>query len=328
MFAVAPCRSRPRSPMRQSLIPMATLLALCASEARPDGDSSAPATLVRGLVAASARVEVPAQSAGQLVTLEAREGMQVQRGLLLAAVDDFRPQRDRQAAAARQQIAGLQAANDVDQRFWQAAIKLAETDYVRAVQSNKKLPGAVPQAEERRRFLSLRQCQLELEKVARDRKLAVLSEQAKAAETGLADVKLRQHRIESPCDGVVVEIRRHRGEWVEPGDTVIRIVSLATLRVEFLLNAADYSPHEVVGRTIVATAFLPHERHELFAGRVVFVNPRMEPSGEFLVWAEVENRLGRTHWLLRPGMEADVQLEMPRSRQPPQMAKVKASGPR
>lgn len=315
--------------MRQSIVSLLVLLSLGGSEARSDGETSGAATPVRSLVAASARVDVPAQAAGQLVTLEAREGMEVQSGLLLAAIDDFRPERDRQAAAARQQIAGLQAANDVDQRFWQAAIKLAETDYVRAVQSNKKLPGAVPQAEERRRFLALRQCQLELEKVTRDRKLAEFAEQAKAAETGLAEVRLRQHRIESPCDGVVVEILRHRGEWVEPGDTVVRIVSLARLRVEFLLNAADHSPHDVAGRSMVATALLPHDRREVFTGRVVFVNPRVEPSGEFLVWAEVENRLGRSHWLLRPGMEAEVQLEMPRGRRPPpHIAKGKSKEPR
>ena len=38
--------------------------------------------------------------------------------------------------------------------------------------------------------------------------------------------------------------RSHDGEWVQQGDTVMRLVRVDLLRVEGYLNAKDYRPSE------------------------------------------------------------------------------------
>ena len=49
---------------------------------------------------------------------------------------------------------------------------------------------------------------------------------------------------------------------------------------------------------------------EQFAGKVVFVNPTIEASGNCRIWAEVDNRQQHGHWLLQPGMEAQMTIEL------------------
>ena len=45
-------------------------------------------------------------------------------------------------------------------------------------------------------------------------------------------------------------------------------------------------------------------------GKIVFVSPLVQPGGEYLVWAEVENKQENGHWLLRPGLTATMTIQL------------------
>jgi hypothetical protein len=82
------------------------------------------------------------------------------------------------------------------------------------------------------------------------------------------------------------------------------------LRVEGFVDADKYSPDEVFGKAVDVTANLPHDRTERFAGVITYVSPIVEASGEYRVWCEVENRQHNGHWILRPGMTAEMMIKL------------------
>jgi macrolide-specific efflux system membrane fusion protein len=100
------------------------------------------------------------------------------------------------------------------------------------------------------------------------------------------------------------------GEWVEPGNEVLRLVRLDRLRIEGFLNASDFSPSEVSNRPVRVTVELARGRKETFQGKIVFVNPLVQAGGVYRVWAEVVNRMENNQWLLRPGLLAEMTIDV------------------
>jgi macrolide-specific efflux system membrane fusion protein len=103
---------------------------------------------------------------------------------------------------------------------------------------------------------------------------------------------------------MIVELHRRRGEWVQPGDTVARIVRLDKLRVEGFLAAKHARPELVGSKTIVKVTIGDDELE--FPGEIVFVSPEIDPiNSQVRVWADVEN----ADLVLRPGMQAVLVVE-------------------
>ena len=86
--------------------------------------------------------------------------------------------------------------------------------------------------------------------------------------------------------GMVVQIKRQRGEWVQPGDVVVRVVRLDRLRAEAFINAHEIGG-DLVGRPVTLTVDLPGAAQSQFHGKVR-VRQSGKQSGE-----RPEPRLGR-----------------------------------
>jgi multidrug efflux pump subunit AcrA (membrane-fusion protein) len=115
---------------------------------------------------------------------------------------------------------------------------------------------------------------------------------------------VERRALVAPISGYVVEIKRRRGEWVQPGETVLRILNTDVVRAEVLVKLADV-PGDVRGRPVQVTLAAPGRQNQSFPGTVVFVDPRINAvNGEFRIWAEIENRDQR----LRPGSRAKLQI--------------------
>ncbi len=133
---------------------------------------------------------------------------------------------------------------------------------------------------------------------------------AKQAEVELADESVRRRQINAPIDGVVQRIYAHLGEWVKPGDSVVRLMRMDRLRVEGYLDKDQYSPGEVAGRPVNVQVVLANGRKEQFKGKVVFVDPEIQGEHDYKVRAEVDNRKDNGQWLLRPGMPANMTIQL------------------
>ena len=237
-------------------------------------------------------------------------------------------------------IAQKQAKNDVQVRFAKKSSEVAGAELERALRSRTSVSDSVSQSEIDSLQLSLERTVLEVEQSQLDREIAditravketelkslkLAAEQAalelegaehehdltidsrKTKQNGfeLAMLKLRDRQIEAPIGGVIVKIFRRRGEWVEPGEKVMRIVRMDRLRVEGFVNAQQIRG-EMSGMPATLTVELHEKPQAQFTGKVVFVSPEIDPvNNQVRVWAEFDN----PDLLLRPGMRVSMTID-------------------
>jgi multidrug efflux pump subunit AcrA (membrane-fusion protein) len=275
-----------------------------AAEESPDGDP----VLERCLVSLIEEAKVPAREGGVLVELRVREGDVVEKGVLIAKIDDSQPQMERRKAQAEHEQAVAKAQSDVDVRYSIAAELVAEAEHKKALESHAKVPGSVTEVERDRLMLSEKKGELQIEQAQLERRLAALAAQSKEVEVLAAENAIDRRLIKSPLDGVVVQLFPHEGEWMQPGDPLARVVRADKLRVEGYVDAARLNPEEVSGRLVTVEVTLACGRRESFKGKIVFTSPLVESGGDYRVFAEVENRQdpGSQLWLLRPGQTATM----------------------
>lgn len=295
--------------MRRMLV-VALSVILLGAEGRPSGSPPTQAHMSRCLVSLIDEVEVPAEEAGRLVAIEAREGLEVEAEMLLGRVDDELARHQKRTVEFELKSAKEEATNDVRVRHARAAASVAGAEYQQAMDANKRETGVISQAEVRRRLLALRTAELQSEQAQLDQKVAGLTSEGKEAELSAAETAVKRREIRAPIAGQVVEVLRELGEWVQPGDPLLRIVRMDRLRIEGFMNAADFGPEEISNRPVTIEVQLARGRVETFRGKVVFVNPLIEANGEYKVWAEVMNRAENGQWLLRPGHSAEMTIDL------------------
>lgn len=277
--------------------------------------------LDRCLVSLVEEAQVPAREAGVLVELQIREGDVVSRGDLIARMDDSQPDFDRRKAVAEHAQAKANAESDVDVRYAVAAEEVAKAEYDKANESNKRVPGSVTKVELDRLRLTWKRGELQIEQAEVERRLAAMAAQSKEVDIAAAENAIDRRKILAPLDGVVVRVFPHLGEWMQPGDPLARVVRTDRLRVEGFVDAARFDPDKIRDRPVTVNVTLADERAETFTGRVVFTSPIVESGGEYLVWAEVENRqLEDGHpeeWMLRPGQTVQMTIHSQQQPLPP-----------
>jgi RND family efflux transporter MFP subunit len=248
------------------------------------------------------QVEVSARDAGALAAVEVQEGQRVREGQLLARLEDTEAKLVRNKARFEFDIAKKQAASDVKIRYAKTSLEVATTEERRGLESVGKFSKSVSQSELDQLRLAKEKAALEFEQAGEDQEIARLTARLKEneVETGTFNVERRQ--IVSPIAGVVVQIKRHKGEWVQLGESIVRIVRVDHLRAEAFLNSHDVGG-ELAGRPVSLVVDLPGAPKSEFPGKIVFISPEVNPvNGQFRVWAEIENR----DQLLRPGLQGSM----------------------
>jgi multidrug efflux pump subunit AcrA (membrane-fusion protein) len=254
--------------------------------------------------------QVPAQEAGVLMNINVREGDQVPLNALMAQIDDMQAQKQRKNAFAEFRGAQEKSNSDIDVRYATAAAEVAKYDYQKSLQANAKSAGSVSDVEIKEKEFAWKKGDLATEQSRKQHVVDGFSTEAKQAEVELADEAIRRRQINAPIDGVVQKIYAHLGEWVKPGDTVVRLIRMDRLRVQGYLDKDNYSPGEVADRPVVVQVVLAGGRKEQFPGKIVFVDPEIQGEHEYEVRADVDNRKEGNQWLLRPGMPATMTIQM------------------
>ncbi len=264
------------------------------------------------IVALMDEARVPAQEAGVLTSIEARDGMQVEAGALLAQIDDDQMVMKKKVAEAELEVAKVQAEDDINVTFADASSKAAEQSY----RMNEAAISKVDQAKSKEEMLRLKlewtKAWLGIDKAKLDQKVAVHTAAARKVQVDAAQNDIERRKIKAPFAGEVVEVIPRRGEWVNPGAPVVHLVKLDRLWVEGYLKVADFSPEEIKGRPVTVKVKLERGRVEEFKGKIVNASPLVEGNGEYRVKAEVVNRRagGDGPWLLRPGLEPEMAIDM------------------
>lgn len=267
-------------------------------------------TLPNCLLSLDEEVQVPAQEAGVLVKIPVREGQQVTAGELLAQIDDIVPMAQYNIAKFKLKVAEKQASDDIQVRFAIAGAAVYAAKLERSLRANATTPGTVSDSVVDEQRLERDKFRLQIEKARKDVEVNALQMQVSKAELKAAEANLKHRRMLAPLDAVVIELTRHKGEWVAAGDPVMRLLRLDRLRVQGFLNVKKYQPSEIKDRPVRVVVTLAGGRREAFPGRIVFVKPMVQAGGEFLVRAEVQNRKQGDFWVLRPGLSAEMTIQL------------------
>ncbi|WP_167546898.1 HlyD family secretion protein [Stieleria maiorica] len=122
--------------------------------------------------------------------------------------------------------------------------------------------------------LAAKRAQLRRSVAQSDAELLRIDIETKQKTLHIAELSVARHRVVAPIDGVVVEIYKRRGEWVRPGDSVVRVINLDQLHAEgFFSGRVRPKPGQKVRLTSADREVV---------GTVDFVSPeRDRVSGEF-----------------------------------------------
>ncbi|MGC1275629.1 MAG: HlyD family efflux transporter periplasmic adaptor subunit [Planctomycetaceae bacterium] len=247
-------------------------------------------------------IELPAQEAGVLAEMPVEEGRLVEAGETVARIQDDEATLLRDRATLEVAVAKREAERAIEIEYARKALGVAQAELARAERSREAVPGAVSLTEVDRLRLVTEKADAEIRRIEHEQKTAELTTRLKEAEQSLADLHLQRHQITAPIAGQVVEHFRHRGEWVEPGEKVLRLIRLDVLRAEGYLPASQAST-ELVGANVRLKVATSGKDAKEYAGNVVFVAPEVEPTtGQVLVRAEIEN----PELALRPGLRAEM----------------------
>lgn len=240
-------------------------------------------------------------------------------------------------------IAATEAENDVYIRVAQKAHKVAESELKRAIASREAFLKSVSQSEidtlklkvekhlmeeEQAKHelhisglradlkqlsisgsdISVKAAELKSEEATEEQERAKLQADLQKQKRDLALVEVQHHKIVAPIDGVVAEVYQQKGEWVEPGMKVMRIVRLNRLRAEAFVSV-DYLPELKRGLKVTLTVQrrtrAGEQVFQKIEGELTFVSTEVDTVDEKVaVWAEFDN----PELNLRPGMRGRISI--------------------
>lgn len=279
-------------------------------------DRGTPATVLElpsCLISLIDDVSLPAQEAGVLQELIAKEGYRAKEGEVLAKVDETETVLRQKAAKFKLDVANEKATNDADVLVARAIVELAKAEYEESVAINKSSGGsAIPPTQLRRQRVQWEKAALDCVAADMNFKIAGLERNVSEAEVEAVDNELERRTLRAPFDGVVIEVYRHQSEWVQPGEPVLRFVRMDRVRIEGFVNAREVLPGQVDGADVEITVALPGGIQQKLSGKISHVSPLVASNRDYRIWAEVDNLPGRDGypWMLRPGTTAGMVIRL------------------
>lgn len=251
-------------------------------------------------------VDVPAQEAGPLKSIQVKEGDQVEQGALVAQIDDREALLQKITAELERDAAKAKAEDDIEVRYATKEFELREVELRQDEDINRRSPGTVPTSEIRRKQLERTRAELAIDRSKLNLKVAQMTAQVQDAAVQASEVSISRRQILAPFNGQVLQVYRQTNEWVNAGEPVLHVVRMDRLRVDAFVDGSKYTLPEIAGRQVIIEIELARGRREQFAGRVVFINPVVQAGNKYRVRAEVDNRQEEGQWLLNPGMTATM----------------------
>ncbi len=259
-------------------------------------------------------VMVPAEEPGVIDQLNVREGFPVEKGALLATIDNTDALLTLTMATHEYEAAKMQAENTLSIQAAAKQEQVAKAELDASNEANDRFEDTVTETEIRRKRLQAERAGMQKELAEHERLVAKLDANVKGKQFERAKAALKRRQIVSRINGVVIDLLKHAGDWADPGETVMWIVRMDQLYVEGNINGTRYARHEVEGRPVDIEVQLTGGETEKFEGTIRYAGHIVE-SNEYTVRAVVNNRKVDGKWLLTPGLDAKMRLrDTPTSR--------------
>jgi len=260
-------------------------------------DESFEAVSVPGNLYTMKAVRLSAKEPGVIESI-LQLGDRVNVGQTIARLDQdlFRGQVN--AAEKELAIARIESENDVDLRFARVSSEVNHEVLKRSLAANRQYKKALSKSEIERLRLELQRSCLSLEQAKRTGQTNELNEQLREQQVAIAEIQLSSRTISAPISGLITEVSIEKGEWVNSGQPIARIVNTDTLRFTGFADSREILPNEIAKTAELIVDF----KGDMASGKksdsddsvsvtITFVNPEIDPaSGLYEVRAEVDNQ--------------------------------------
>lgn len=200
-------------------------------------------------------------------------------------------------AVSQSEIDGLQLTLD------QATLEAAQASFE---QQQQTLAADASDENARVQELAIQQSGVEIKQAESKQITSQLAAGLQQGKVDAAKLNLEHHRIRSAFPCVIIELLKQEGEWVKPGDAVMRVLRLDRLKVEGFLPISQLRESMVGAPATISLIGLQDKRIEV-SGRVSFVSPQVDAvNKEVAVWAEFE----KGDFQIRPGMQGSMTIHL------------------
>ncbi len=186
----------------------------------------------------------------------------------------------------------------------------AELDTSQSIQ--RDVSGVIPLSQMRRLRLTVERGGLEVARAKKRHKQAQVELELREADLSLLDDQLRNLHTESPIDGIVLEVARSAGEWIEKGQPIATVARIDRLHVHALASSEQILPCACRGLPVsVHWVDAATGSEQSLRGKVLSVDPQMLPGGRFRLHAEIVNepdQQDETQWKLTPGTKIRMKM--------------------
>lgn len=242
---------------------------------------------------------------GNPVMFPMHRGMEVKEGDILGVQFNQASLARKTAALRELDVAKKEAGKQLEVEVATASKNVARMEYVRAVNSNKKMPDSVSQEEvTQKQFEWFRGIKSEA-KAEYDLEIAKLQVDVKEAAIAIAEADLEERIIRAPLSGQVDQILTNKGEWLREGDPVLHVLRLDKVNIKAVFESSTTTPAMVQGKAVTLYATMAGLSPQKLEGVITYARPVLEMN-HFIAYAEVKNIQIDGSWFLLPGMRVNL----------------------
>lgn len=279
---------------------ISTLVAIaCVAQEPGNLDYEVPTS---GLISA---IETPQLASGKagLLVFTTKRGEVVAEGENIAQLEAKEADLTYRAQMETYKVAKQQASNDVDVRYAKAQAGVTKYDLQTAIDANNKSPGAVALSQVKSLEFQNQRSELAIEQAVQEHAIAQMTERREGYNLLIAKQELEGRIIKAPFTGVVVQEIRQNGEWVTPGDPVVKFIRLDKLQVEGRVDVDEWAPTEAKGRPVTVILQVGRNREERIETTISYVSAEISSNRTYAIAAEFVNPEVGGEFLIRPGMQ-------------------------
>jgi multidrug efflux pump subunit AcrA (membrane-fusion protein) len=264
-----------------------TIALALAADGAPSSQSAGDAVIPVCEVVSIEHQEVPGADPGVLVEMLVKEGTKVTKDQELGRIDDREAKAELIVKQLNSEAADQEAKSEYNVLYQKATADVARTAWEKLKKANEGAKGAVADIDVLKTELEYRKATLGIKAAQEELAVAGLTAKAKAAEAKAAEIGVERRILRAPFNGVVLQVKKHVGEWVAAGEPVVEIIRVDRLSIRGGLPADQWPPADIEGKKVTVEVLLPRGRVEKVPGQIVYVSPRVT-GGKLDVWAEID----------------------------------------
>jgi len=273
--------------------------------------------ILHALVSSTDPIKLPAREAGSIMELSVKRGHEVKVGDIVGQIDDTDAVTKKEIAERERDGAKAKADSPHELKAAKEGEAVAKENYDANISLNSNDRKAVSLFDLRRSKFEWQRALAQIGVAETEQIVARHTQHAKQAQIVAAENEIRRRKLTSPVDGVVIQVFKHVGDWAQPGDAVMEIIRMNKVEVDGWVLSEEASPAEVFGKPVTIFVDLPgpsnKDKPHVVKGHVTFASQVMQGSGsnrQFRVSTEVDNEQIDGFWVIQPGSEARMVIDL------------------